>query len=102
MGRGYQQKIIADRCDDVGELTDVIARVEWMVEFVLCEGGVEATVRTELGLTMLTQKILCRYRNDRIKFEFLFSKAGGDEFIKHLLELHSEPLAQKYEKDYQV
>ena len=23
---------------DVGELTDVIARVEWMVEFVLCEG----------------------------------------------------------------
>ena len=32
---------------------------------------------------------------------FCLAKQGGDEFIKHLLELHSEPLAQKYkEKDY--
>ena len=89
---------------DVGELTDVIARVEWMVEFVLCEGvPSEATVRTELELDDIDPKDFMPIQEmtqDKI-LSFCLAKQGGDEFIKHLLELHSEPLAQKYkEKDY--
>ena len=42
---------------DVGELTDVIAKVEWMVEFVLCEGITsEAIIATELELDDIDPK----------------------------------------------
>jgi len=89
---------------DVGELTDVIARVEWLIEFVLCEGVTsEATVRTELEFDDIDPKDFMPIQEmtqDKI-LSFCLAKQGGDEFIKHLLELHSEPLAQKYkEKDY--
>lgn len=89
---------------DVGELTDVIARVEWLIEFVLCEGVTsEATVCTELELDDIDPKDFMPIQEmtqDKI-LSFCLAKQGGDEFIRHLLELHSEPLAQKYkEKDY--
>ena len=89
---------------DVGELTDVIARVEWLIEFVLCEGVTsEATVCTELELDDIDPKDFMPIQEmtqDKI-LSFCLAKQGGDEFIKHLLEMHSEPLAQKYkEKDY--
>lgn len=89
---------------DVGELTDVIARVEWLVEFILCEGvSSEAVVSTELGLDDIDPKDFMPIQEmtqDKI-LSFCLAKQGGDEFIKHLLEMHSEPLAQKYkEKDY--
>ena len=89
---------------NVGELTDVIARVEWLIEFVLCEGVTsEATVVTELELDDIDPKDFMPIQEmtqDKI-LSFCLAKQGGDEFIKHLLELHSEPLAKKYkEKDY--
>ena len=89
---------------DVGELTDVIAKVEWLVDFILCEGvSSEAVVSTELELDDIDPKDFMPIQEmtqDKI-LSFCLAKQGGDEFIKHLLEMHSEPLAQRYkEKDY--
>ena len=70
---------------DVGELTDVIARVEWMVEFVLCEGVTsEATVVTELELDDIDPKDFMPIQEmtqDKI-LKLLFSKAGGRRVYK--------------------
>ena len=89
---------------DVGELTDVIAKVEWLVDFILCEGvSSEAVVSTELELDDIDPKDFMPIQEmtqDKI-LSFCLAKQGGYEFIKHLLEMHSEPLAQRYkEKDY--
>ena len=75
-----------------------------MVDFILCEGvSSEAVVSTELELDDIDPKDFMPIQEmtqDKI-LSFCLAKQGGDEFIKHLLEMHSEPLAQRYkEKDY--
>lgn len=96
-----QKTLIKIDVTDVGELTDVIAKVEWQIEFILCEGvSSESFVVTELDLDDVDPQDFMPIREmsqDKI-LSFCLAKEGGDQFIKNLLELQSEQLAQKYKE----
>ncbi len=96
-----QKTLIKIDVTNVGELTDVIAKVEWEIEFILCEGvSATAAVVTELDLDDVDPEDFMPIRQmtqDKI-LSFCLAKEGGDQFIKNLLGVHSEQLAQRYKE----
>ena len=96
-----QKTLIKIDVTNVGELTDVIAKVEWEIEFILCEGvSATAAVVTELDLDDVDPEDFMPIREmtqDKI-LSFCLAKEGGDQFIKNLLGVHSEQLAQRYKE----
>lgn len=96
-----QKTLIKIDVTNVGELTDVIAKVEWGIEFILCEGvSATAQVVTELDLDDVDPEDFMPIREmtqDKI-LSFCLAKEGGDQFIKNLLGVHSEQLAQRYKE----
>lgn len=96
-----QKTLIKIDVTNVGELTDVIAKVEWEIDFILCEGvSATAAVVTELDLDDVDPEDFMPIREmtqDKI-LSFCLAKEGGDQFIKNLLGVHSEQLAQRYKE----
>jgi len=96
-----QKTLIKIDVTNVGELTDVIAKVEWEIEFILCESvSATAAVVTELDLDDVDPEDFMPIREmtqDKI-LSFCLAKEGGDQFIKNLLGVHSEQLAQRYKE----
>ncbi len=96
-----QKTLIKIDVTNVGELTDVIAKVQWEIEFTLCEGvSATAVVVTELDLDDVDPEDFMPIREmtqDKI-LSFCLAKEGGDQFIKNLLGVHSEQLAQRYKE----
>ena len=86
---------------NVGERTDVSAKVQWEIEFTLCEGvSATAVVGTELDLDDVDPEDFMPIREmtqDKI-LSFCLAKEGGDQFIKNLLGVHSAQLAQRYKE----
>lgn len=96
-----QKTLIKIDVTDVGALTDVIAQVEWEIEFILCEGvSSSGFVTTELDLDDVDPEDFMPIREmtqDKI-LSFCLAKEGGDQFIKNLLGFHAENLARKYKQ----
>ena len=95
---GAIQKTIKIDVTDVGNLL-LIAQVEWRLSSFSARAFQQGFV-TELDLDDVDPEDFMPIREmtqDKI-LSFCLAKEGGDQFIKNLLGVHSEQLAQRYKE----